>query len=230
MGGASSGTGGYTKIMGDSVATAEQMRNYIKGKNPAVAQSVLDMVPLYLSEGKAEGVRGDIAFAQSCLETGNFTFSGSAVTLSQNNFCGMGVTSNGVKGNSFDTPQLGIRAQVQHLKAYASTDALKNACIDPRFRYVTRGCAEYAEWLGQKENPDGKGWAAGAGYGEKILSILKGILGTAGGGSSFRSCRNGNLVPRPEDLGGGFLAERGVQVTGECKEMCRWESGVFRFR
>ena len=184
MGGASSGTGGYTKIMGDSAATAEQMRNYIKGKNPTVAQSVLDMVPLYLSEGKVEGVRGDIAFAQSCLETGNFTFSGSAVTLSQNNFCGMGVTSNGVKGNSFDTPQLGIRAQVQHLKAYASTDALKNACTDPRFRYVTRGCAEYVEWIGQKENPDGKGWAAGAGYGEKILSILKGILGTAGGAST----------------------------------------------
>ena len=181
MGGASSGTDGYTKIMGNAVATAEQMKAYLKAKNPGVAQSVLDMVPLYLSEGKAEGVRGDIAFAQSCLETGNFTFSGSAVTLSQNNFCGMGVTSNGMKGNSFGTPQLGIRAQVQHLKAYASTDALKNACIDPRFKYVTRGCAEYAEWLGQKENPAGKGWAAGAGYGGKILSILKGILGTAGG-------------------------------------------------
>jgi len=180
MGGASFGTNGYTKIMGDAVATAEQMKAYLKAKNPNVAQSVLDMVPLYISEGRAEGVRGDIAFAQSCLETGNFTFSGSAVTLSQNNFCGMGVTSNGMKGNSFDTPQLGIRAQVQHLKAYASTDALKNACIDPRFKYVTRGCAEYVEWLGQKENPDGKGWAAGAGYGEKILSILKGILGMAG--------------------------------------------------
>ena len=170
MGGTSSGTDGHTKIMGDTVAAAEQMKAYLKAKNPNVAQSVLDMVPLYLSEGRAEGVRGDIAFAQSCLETGNFTFSGSAVTLSQNNFCGMGVTSNGMKGNSFDTPQLGIRAQVQHLKAYASTDALKNACIDPRFKYVTRGCAEYVEWLGQKENPDGKGWAAGAGYGEKILS------------------------------------------------------------
>ena len=184
MGGTASGTDRYTKIMGNAMATAEQMKAYLKAKNPSVAQSVLDMVPLYLSEGKAEGVRGDIAFAQSCLETGNFTFSGSAVTLSQNNFCGMGVTSNGMKGNSFDTPQLGIRAQVQHLKAYASRDALKNACIDPRFKYVTRGCAEYVEWLGQKENPNGKGWAAGAGYGEKILVILKGILGMDGGASS----------------------------------------------
>ena len=184
MGSPSSGTDGYTKIMGNAVATAEQMEAYLKATNPSVAQSVLDMVPLYLSEGKTEVVRGDVAFAQSCLETGNFGFSGSAVTLDQNNFCGMGVTSNGVKGNSFDTPQLGIRAQVQHLKAYASTEALKNACVDPRFQYVTRGCAEYVEWLGQKENPDGKGWATGAGYGEKILTILKGILGTAGGAAS----------------------------------------------
>ena len=82
------------------------------------------MIPLYLSEGEAENIRGDIAFAQSCLETGNFTFSGSAVELSQNNFCGMGVTQNGETGNSFKTPQLGIRAQIQHLKAYSTGEIL----------------------------------------------------------------------------------------------------------
>ena len=56
MGGASSGTGGYTKIMGNAMATAEQMKAYLKAKNPSVAQSVLNMVPLYLSEGKEGGV------------------------------------------------------------------------------------------------------------------------------------------------------------------------------
>ncbi len=170
------GTDGYTEIMGKAVATADQMKSYIRGKNQSVEPSVLDMIPLYLSEGEAEGVRGDIAFAQSCLETGNFAYSGSAVTLSQNNFCGLGVTQRGKKGLSFETPQFGIRAQVQHLKAYASEDVLKNGCIDPRFRYVTRGCAPYVEWLGQKENPQGKGWAAGERYGEKILSILKAVM------------------------------------------------------
>ena len=185
MGGGAAAPGGVsgTKIMGAAVATAEQMKAYIKAKNPKVAQNVLDMVPLYLSEGAAEGVRGDIAFAQSCLETGNFGFAGSAVTLEQNNFCGMGVTANGLKGNSFSTAQLGIRAQVQHLKAYASTEPLKGECIDPRFKYVARGCAEVVEWLGQKENPQGKGWATGAGYGAKIVTILKAILATAGGAS-----------------------------------------------
>ena len=171
-----SDTDSLTAIMGKAKAAAGQMASYLKKKNPSVAQSVLDMIPLYLSEGEAEGVRGDITFAQSCLETGNFTFSGSAVTLEQNNFCGLGVTQRGKTGLSFESPQLGIRAQVQHLKAYASTDALVNEKIDSRFRYVTRGCAPYVEWLGQKENPQGKGWAAGEKYGEKILSILKAIM------------------------------------------------------
>lgn len=96
------------------------------------------MIPYYISEGQAEGIRGDIAFAQSCLETGNFTFRDSAVTIGQNNFCGLGVIDNGMKGASFDTPQLGIRAQIQHLKAYANHEPLRNACIDPRFSLVSR--------------------------------------------------------------------------------------------
>ena len=165
----------YTKIASKPVATAEQMIAYIKSKKQNVAQSVIDMIPLYLSEGEIEGIAGDIAFAQSCLETGNFWFAGSNVTLDQNNFCGMGVTSGNKKGNSFETPQIGIRAQIQHLKAYANTDPLVNECVDPRFRYVKRGCAEYVEWLGIQENPSGKGWASGAGYGNKILRILKNI-------------------------------------------------------
>ena len=168
----------YTKIASKPVATAEQMITYIKSKKQNVAQSVIDMIPLYLSEGEIEGIAGDIAFAQSCLETGNFWFAGSNVTLDQNNFCGMGVTSGNKKGNSFETPQIGIRAQIQHLKAYANTDPLVNECVDPRFRYVKRGCAEYVEWLGMQENPSGKGWAAGAGYGSKILRILKNVRET----------------------------------------------------
>lgn len=170
---------GYTSIMGKALATAKQMQEYIWTKNPAIDQSVLDMIPLFLSEGEAEGVRGDVAFAQSCLETGNFGFSGSAVTLEQNNFCGMGVTANGLKGTSFDTAQLGIRVQIQHLKAYADTAELKNELVDLRFKYVVRGSAPYVEWLGIQENPQGKGWATGAGYGTKILGILKNMIGEA---------------------------------------------------
>jgi hypothetical protein len=173
-----------TPISGRSVTTAAQMQSYIRRVNPNVAQSVIDMIPFYISEGDAEGIRGDIAFAQSCIETGNFAFTGgTAVTLSQNNFCGMGVTSLGMRGNHYSTPQQGIRAQIQHLKAYANTEPLRNALVAPtvgesRFRFVQRGIAPHVEWLGIQENPQSRGWAAGAGYGAKILDILSRILNT----------------------------------------------------
>lgn len=166
------------KIMGRTKATAEQLYTYIKKANPNVPKSVIDMIPTYLSEGEIEGVRGDIAFAQSCLETGNFSFKGSAVTLDQNNFAGIGVTKNGEKGNSWKTPSLGIRAQIQHLKAYACDQRLMQTCVDPRFLYVVRGAAEYVEWLGIKENPTHQGWAAGKNYGQEIIRILNAILET----------------------------------------------------
>lgn len=178
MSGNSEDLANKTAIMGKAQATVEQMCDYVKKVNPAVEKTVLDMIPLYLSEGETEGVRGDIAFAQSCLETGNFAFSQSAVTLDQNNFAGMGVTQNGMKGLSFASPQLGIRCQIQHLKAYATTAALVHENIDPRFKYVTRGSAPYVEWLGIQENPKKVGWAAGTGYGKKILAILEKIIGT----------------------------------------------------
>jgi hypothetical protein len=167
---------GLTPIMGKAVATAEQMRAYIEKVYPEAPQAVLDLPGIYLTEGEAEGVRGDIAFAQAMIETGNFKFKNTAVTLEQNNFCGMGVTQNGMKGNSFPTPQIGVRAQIQHLKAYAAPDLVNNAIVDPRFTLVMRGCAPYVEHLGQKENPNGYGWATGAGYGAKILTVLSNIL------------------------------------------------------
>lgn len=67
----------------------------------------------------------------------------------------------------------GIRAQVQHLKAYASTEKLNESCVDSRFDMVKRGSAPYVEWLGIQENPDGGGWAAGKGYGEKLIKLLE---------------------------------------------------------
>lgn len=166
------------RIMGKSKATVEQLQTYIKKVNPKVTDSVTKLAAIYITEGEAEGVRGDIAFAQSCLETGNFTFCGSAVEFEQNNFCGLGVTKNGIKGNSFDTPIKGVRAQIQHLKAYASNERLMQTCVDPRFLYVTRGTAEYVEWLGIQENPTHQGWAAGKGYGKQIIRILNTILGS----------------------------------------------------
>ena len=113
------------------------MAEYLIARNPEAKPWALDYAKLYLEEGEAEGVRGDGAWIQSCKETGNFKFNGStAVTFNQNNFCGLGVTKMGMKGHSFSTPRLGIRAQIQHLKGYATSASLKNTCVDPRYNYI----------------------------------------------------------------------------------------------
>ena len=87
----------------------------------------------------------------------------------QNNYAGIGALNGNAKGQAatFPDPRTGVRAQIQHLKAYASKAALVNGCVDPRFSLVTRGSAQYVEWLGASDNPNGKGWAVpGKGYGK----------------------------------------------------------------
>ncbi len=193
---------GLTPIMGQAQATAGQIAAYLAGMNPLAASYAEELARIYIEEGRAEGVRGDIAAAQSMIETGNFAFAGSAVTFEQNNFCGMGVTQRGMKGNSFLTMREGIRAQVQHLKAYATADPLVGDCVDPRYKWVEKGCAPYVEWLGQKENPKGKGWAAGAGYGENIKRVLYAMTGSA-------------PVPEKPAAGGAQTAIQGESAAGE---------------
>lgn len=143
------------------------MAEYLIKRNPTSKSWALEYAKLYLEEGESEGVRGDGAWIQSCKETGNFKFTGgTAVTFDQNNFCGLGVTKKGMKGNSFSTPRLGIRAQIQHLKGYATSAPLKQLCVDPRYAYISpKGKAPSFEDLAGK-------WAI-PGYDTKKASSLK---------------------------------------------------------
>ena len=124
---------------------------------------------IFYDEAVAEGVDPGVVFAQAMKETGFLRFGGD-VKIEQYNFCGLGATGGGAAGQAFGSVRLGVRAQVQHLKAYASQEDLKNAVVDPRFQYVTRGCATFAEYLGIQENPWGKGWATASNYGYSIVN------------------------------------------------------------
>lgn len=170
-----------TEIMGEAHATAQQMALFCRSKNaePKLTSCTLEqLAEIFLEEGKAEGVRGDVAFAQSLHETGYFKFGG-IVLPSQNNYAGIGALNGNATGQAatFPDPRTGVRAQIQHLKAYASTEPLVNACVDPRFSLVTRGSAPYVEWLGAADNPNGKGWAVpGSGYGANVVKLLGQIM------------------------------------------------------
>ena len=84
---------------------------------------------------------------------------------------GIGTTGGGVAGVSYPDVRTGIRAQVQHLKAYACEEALNQDCVDTRFDLRLRQCA-LCRMAGQQENPNGGGWAAGSDYGEKLRKLL----------------------------------------------------------
>lgn len=170
-----------TAIMGKAQATARQMALFCRSKNstPQLTSCSLEqLAEMFIEEGEAEGVRGDVAFAQSLHETGYFKFGG-IVLPTQNNYAGIGALNGNATGQaaSFPDPRTGVRAQIQHLKAYASTEALVNECVDPRFSLVARGVAPYVEWLGAADNPQGRGWAVpGAGYGANIVKLLGQIM------------------------------------------------------
>lgn len=169
-------------IMGESSTTVEQMVIYYNdhATYPAFyansdAPTIEAFCQIYMEECMAEGVKTEVAFCQAMKETGFLRYGGD-VKIEQYNFAGLGATGGGAAGATFATVREGVRAQIQHLKAYASNDALVNPCVDPRFQYVTRGCAPYVEWLGINENPGGKGWAAAENYGYTLKDLYIKVL------------------------------------------------------
>lgn len=208
--GMESSTTEKTAIMGKAQATASQMAAFCLSKNASPqlpSCTVEELARMFIEEGETEGVRGDVAFAQSLHETGYFKYGG-IVTPEMNNFAGIGALNGNATGQaaSFPDPRTGVRAQIQHLKAYASTEALANACVDPRFSLVARGVAPYVEWLGAADNPQGRGWAVpGAGYGANVVKLLGQIL-------AFQDPGDGYPANTPEWQKAGFeaLVERGI--------------------
>ena len=172
---------GLYQITGTSSVTVSQMVKYYNTYSSIAypsaaltkggAADIETFCKIIKEEADAENMKADVVFIQAMLETGYLKFGGD-VKISQFNFAGLGATGNGVAGNSFKDVRTGIRAQVQHLKAYANKEALKNTCIDVRFSYVTRGSAPYVEWLGIQENPNGGGWAASKNYGNDLLGLI----------------------------------------------------------
>lgn len=165
----------YYAIMGSTNTNVQQMVAYYNANQAypdyymnSDAPTIEDFCRIYIEECEAEGVRADVAFAQAMKETGFLRFKGQ-VKIEQYNFAGIGAVDSGETAPAtFSSVREGVRAQVQHLKAYASTEVLCNVCVDPRFYLVKRGTAPYVEWLGIQENPYGAGWATAEKYGYSI--------------------------------------------------------------
>ncbi len=166
--------GGCTAVMGQATTTPAQMAGWFAttGRTPKLDVGILDLATMFVEEGAREGVRGDIAFAQSIVETGYFGFSPS-VPPDTHNYSGIGATGGGVKGARFPDARTGVRAQVQHLRAYAdpslrSAADLHAPLVDPRFGYLVPNPRTVPCW-----EQFGNGvWAEDpTGYGAKVLVV-----------------------------------------------------------
>jgi Mannosyl-glycoprotein endo-beta-N-acetylglucosaminidase/N-acetylmuramoyl-L-alanine amidase len=164
--------GQLDRIMGRGTASEIQMIMFLKSHNPEQFGQFTELPKLYREEATIEGVNADIAFAQMCVET-NFLRFGKQVRPEQNNFAGLGGIGDAPEGASFRDVRIGVRAQIQHLKAYASTEPLVQESVDPRFQFVRRGVAPLVDQLSGR-------WSADLRYGRKIQAVLRLLYESAG--------------------------------------------------
>ncbi len=164
--------GQIDQIMARGYTSEVQLQLFLKNNNESALVKFPDLPKLYREEANVEGVNYDIAFCQMCLETGFLRFGGN-VKPEQNNFAGLGTIGGSLEAANFDNARTGVRAHIQHLKAYASLEPLVNELVDPRFRFVTRGVAPVIEQLSGR-------WSADLEYGKKITAILKRLYESAG--------------------------------------------------
>ncbi|EHF01795.1 hypothetical protein HMPREF1008_01419 [Olsenella sp. oral taxon 809 str. F0356] len=170
-------------IMGVSTTTPAGMAAYYRAmgkkngfsypsevESKGGAATIETFAQIVYEEANAEGIRAEVVFCQAMHETGWLQYGGD-VSPDQFNYAGLGATGNGEPGNRFCDVRTGVRAQVQHLKAYASNAPLINECVDKRFKYVkTRGVAPTVNDLTGK-------WAVpgvkdGVTYGGQIASLM----------------------------------------------------------
>ncbi|MDR0732356.1 MAG: glucosaminidase domain-containing protein [Treponema sp.] len=144
----------------------EALSGFLLSINPGAGEDFsVELARFYTEEAEIEGVNHDVAFAQMCLETGFLRY-GNLVTADMNNFCGLGAIGVEQRGERFTEPRIGVRAHIQHLKAYATEEPLRQDLVDPRYRWVRYGSAPTIYGLAGT-------WARDTEYAEKIKSILE---------------------------------------------------------
>jgi hypothetical protein len=189
----------HTPVMGPSLLSAGDLAGWYdrhKGSNqphlPALGDSVLLLAQIFINEGNAEGVRGDLAFVQSMLETGWLSFSGSQIPPDANNYAGIYAfngrsgLSNCSQGDSapsrcMGSPDQGAKVQMQLLRSYAdpSTSTLPGRLISAPSDRV--GAAPVWEYFGGHNCPCGKLiWASADDYGLIIIRMYSQALGESG--------------------------------------------------
>ncbi|MEO1147371.1 MAG: N-acetylmuramoyl-L-alanine amidase [Cyanobacteria bacterium J06638_22] len=164
--------GQIDRIMGIGATSEAQLIVFIRGVSEGALDTFPDLPKLYREEAAVEGVDHDIAFCQMCLETDYLRFGG-VLRPEQNNFGGLGVPGGSNDEASFPSARIGVRAHIQHLKAYASIAPLVYPVVDPRFEFVVRGIAPLVGQLSGR-------WDAAPDYGDRVMAIVRRLYEVSG--------------------------------------------------
>jgi hypothetical protein len=170
-------TKGTTTIMGPSALAPEDIAGWFRatgGRSAVAGISIEELAAIYVEEGAAAGVRGDVAFAQSIVETGSFN------AIGPNNFAGLGACDSCSSMTSFPTPRDGVRAHVQHLRNYADPDSRSGDLGHPPSPYwYSEGDFDsfFAKgWCSTWEEMGAGNWATDPVYAPKVLAVYDRML------------------------------------------------------
>jgi hypothetical protein len=155
-------------LIGMPRLNAEDLAGWFEASSyrPRTTTPITDYARWFIQEGRAEGIRGDIAFAQAVLETGGFANTDSVVA---NNFSGIGHYDNAPLGFIFPSPRVGVRAQIQLLKSYAvKKPNYANPLVDKRLHGPSGCCQTWGDLTTV--------WATDPTYGPKVMMIYTSLV------------------------------------------------------
>jgi hypothetical protein len=175
---------GAIPIMGDAILSPTQLSAWYAttGQTAKLAPGVTidDVSRLFVVEGRAEHVRGDLAFAQAMVETGGFQ------VAAGNNYSGIGVCDSCQGGYSFPTPLDGVRAQIQLLRNYADPDSRASNLANPPSPTLyganpEKAAATYDSFFLKGKAPlwnqmGGGNWATDPTYAHKVIDLFNAMV------------------------------------------------------
>jgi hypothetical protein len=156
-------------VLGPAVLTAAELSGWYAstGERPATTVAMRTLAADYLAAGRATGVRADVAFAQSVVETGYFSFpAGGQLTGRDNNFAGIGACDSCAHGWRFTSARTGATAQMELLEAYASPHPVATPLVG---KVGIGGCCRTWQSLSGH-------WATNPKYGVEILAVYDRML------------------------------------------------------
>jgi hypothetical protein len=157
-------------ILGPAVMTGAELAAWFASTGHK-ANTTVPMAQLaadYQAAGQVTGVRDDLGFAQSVVETGFFSFPAyGQLTAQDNNFAGIGACDSCATGWKFPTAAVGVGAQLELLEAYASTRPVKTPLL-PGNVGVGGCCQTWVQLAGV--------WASSVVYGISIMTVYNQML------------------------------------------------------